>query len=209
MGEIYVVRSSEYLAHHGIKGMKWGVRRFQEEDGSLTRAGKLRYGTADKGFGRELRTLQVQRVGRHQDKENARINKRLEKKAARSETKLTVAKAKGASDKKIAKLQTKADRDKLRAEYIKDRNERYKQIKLNYAKKSFTRRLLDIDTWYDTSYARASEATTNRMRNKYGDKRVDELEAHDSAIAIGASVAVSVAAVGIQMAAISYKNRNW
>lgn len=33
-----------YLAHHGIKGQKWGVRRFQNEDGSLTSAGKKRYG---------------------------------------------------------------------------------------------------------------------------------------------------------------------
>lgn len=33
-----------YLAHHGIKGMKWGVRRFQNPDGSLTSAGKARYG---------------------------------------------------------------------------------------------------------------------------------------------------------------------
>lgn len=32
-----------YLAHHGIKGMKWGVRRFQKKDGSLTPAGKKRY----------------------------------------------------------------------------------------------------------------------------------------------------------------------
>lgn len=29
-----------YLEHHGIKGQKWGVRRFQNEDGSLTAAGK-------------------------------------------------------------------------------------------------------------------------------------------------------------------------
>lgn len=33
-----------YLAHFGIKGQKWGVRRFQNPDGSLTSAGKKRYG---------------------------------------------------------------------------------------------------------------------------------------------------------------------
>lgn len=34
----------DYLAHHGTKGMKWGIRRYQNEDGSLTDAGKKRYG---------------------------------------------------------------------------------------------------------------------------------------------------------------------
>lgn len=29
-----------YLAHHGVKGQKWGVRRYQNEDGSLTPEGK-------------------------------------------------------------------------------------------------------------------------------------------------------------------------
>ena len=31
------------LKHHGIKGMKWGVRRYQNKDGTLTAAGKKRY----------------------------------------------------------------------------------------------------------------------------------------------------------------------
>ena len=31
------------LRHHGIKGQKWGVRRYQNEDGSRTPEGKLRY----------------------------------------------------------------------------------------------------------------------------------------------------------------------
>ena len=35
---------SNYLAHYGILGMKWGVRRYQNADGSLTSEGKARYG---------------------------------------------------------------------------------------------------------------------------------------------------------------------
>lgn len=32
------------LQHAGIKGMKWGVRRYQNKDGTLTPAGRKRYG---------------------------------------------------------------------------------------------------------------------------------------------------------------------
>ena len=35
------------LKHWGVKGMKWGVRRYQNKDGSLTPAGRKRY--ADSG----------------------------------------------------------------------------------------------------------------------------------------------------------------
>lgn len=38
----YIYTNGE-LYHHGIKGMKWGVRRYQKKDGSLTPAGKKRY----------------------------------------------------------------------------------------------------------------------------------------------------------------------
>lgn len=41
----------ECLEHHGIKGMRWGIRRFQNKDGSLTSAGEKRYDT-DKDSGK-------------------------------------------------------------------------------------------------------------------------------------------------------------
>ena len=37
-----------YLSHHGILGQKWGVRRYQNADGSLTSKGKNRYGKKEK-----------------------------------------------------------------------------------------------------------------------------------------------------------------
>lgn len=38
----HILYSTE-LYHHGIKGQKWGIRRYQNKDGSLTPAGKKRY----------------------------------------------------------------------------------------------------------------------------------------------------------------------
>lgn len=47
MSVYYKSMTHEQLKHHGIKGMHWGIRRFQNEDGTLTAAGKKRYESSE------------------------------------------------------------------------------------------------------------------------------------------------------------------
>lgn len=46
MNKVYIAGGCSYensMSHHGIKGQKWGERRYQNEDGSLTEEGRKRY----------------------------------------------------------------------------------------------------------------------------------------------------------------------
>lgn len=76
-----------YLAHHGIKGQRWGVRRFQNPDGSLTSAGAKRYAIGPdgklvnkKGVTRASNRYQIKRA-----KKQARLERVKAKEAAKTE----------------------------------------------------------------------------------------------------------------------------
>lgn len=92
-----------YLAHHGVKGMHWGVRRYQNADGSLTSAGKNKFEKTKAKYNKK-----------------ATINGGLSKSVTNSQTrKLYENKAKRYS--KIASAKTL---DEQREAIRKDRNQR-------------------------------------------------------------------------------------
>lgn len=66
---------TDTLAHHGIKGQKWGVRRFQNEDGSLTPEGELRY---ERMYGDYNAESKARLIKAESDRENMTKSERRE-----------------------------------------------------------------------------------------------------------------------------------
>ena len=56
---MWTYNNTNELYHWGIKGMKWGIRRFQNKDGSLTPQGKKRYKDSEES---EIETLEQRRA---------------------------------------------------------------------------------------------------------------------------------------------------
>lgn len=94
----------DYLTHHGVKGMKWGVRRYRNADGSLTADGR-------------------KRLHNYKQKEIARNAKKYDsskdyKKLSKLETKLESARSNG-NVNRAQKLDTKVKQTKTSINYSK------------------------------------------------------------------------------------------
>lgn len=89
MGTYYIgnMPISDDLYHHGIQGQKWGVRRYQNPDGTLTNEGKERYGQLGEyskrsrgleGFGRRLLTGDIiLGTQRHREAREKRLSNKV------------------------------------------------------------------------------------------------------------------------------------
>lgn len=112
------------LAHHGIKGQKWGVRRFQNPDGTLTPAGRKR-----------------------RAKYEAKINKRTKKLRAKMDEEglnTDEKRPKTLSEMSIDELNTVLERQRLEAQIYKAQIDRATSVAaLKEAQKSKARKLLE------------------------------------------------------------------
>lgn len=113
---------SNTLQHHGVKGQKWGVRRYQNKDGSLTALGERRMGkktAVDKKLREDLRDRRAARrlsvVKERQALRQEALDRANARKLARGKLELEKQKAKcEALDKenarKLAKDKVKIDK---------------------------------------------------------------------------------------------------
>lgn len=152
------------LYHHGIKGMQWGKRRYQNPDGTLTLAGKKRYAketlkTENKNaLERQQNSLKkLQSSGRGNDVDAVvKISNRYDadRKAAREKYKAEKESIK-AEKKAIAEKAEKDFRDSLNDYYKDDAN--YFTDKYNYGKRGIARISKDMDKGLSSTSAHVRE----------------------------------------------------
>lgn len=140
---------SNTLSHHGIVGQKWGIRKYQNEDGSLTAAGRERYGVS-------------KRRERKANKIEAKINKKLAKSKAYDDKILR------GREKTRAIKNERYDRkiDKIKS----TTNDELAIKKLEYKKKTYNN---DFDR--TTKAIKKGQKAYNDTLKNYKDAKIDQL----------------------------------
>lgn len=138
----HILTSDGELYHWGIKGMKWGVRRYQNADGSLTEKGKKRYerDAREKGYDKKDGDTYYKNVGKKSRREDLEIDadryvkEDLDRsKRVAEETERTVNKLKTANDNAMRnRPKTRADLSKMTDKELRDRiNREYLERQYN------------------------------------------------------------------------------
>ena len=152
MNTYYVagIPCSGELYHHGIKGQKWGIRRYQNEDGTLTAAGKERYGTVE-NLHNQLALDEARSIYKEANRKKvlSSLNpKNIVSKKQREKTREQILNANKLSEK-VNEAKDKADKSEKtwKQDLYKEEISRGRELSKNgydYMKESLRRDYLDI-----------------------------------------------------------------
>ena len=145
------------LYHHGVKGQKWGYRRWQNSDGSLTEEGRVHYSKGLAGFNKNRKARAIKKLDKKIDKTNKKLSKANSKYAPAYKKESAAEKRFREAESKVHKTEQRLDKAQngLGAKLIGA--DKYRIKSLNKKLDSQNQDLIKAADKYNTVHAKAEQ----------------------------------------------------